>query len=111
MADGFENNQKKSKQSNGRGGRRNGAGRKPGAVTTKTRQYADLAAASGELTPLDFMLQALRDESNDFATRMDAAKAAAPYIHAKLAAVDANVAVNGSMTVITEIALSGPDEG
>lgn len=108
MADSFENNQRKS---NGRGGRREGAGRKAGAVTTKTRKYADLAAQSDELTPLDFMLQALRDEGNDFTTRMDAAKAAAPYIHAKLAAVDANVSVNGTLTTVTEVLLRGPDEG
>ncbi len=40
-------------------------------------------AASG-LTPLDFMLTALRNESLDFLARFEAAKAAAPYVHPKL---------------------------
>ena len=38
--------------------------------------------------PLDYMLQILRDEDRDTAERMDAAKAAAPYVHAKLASVE-----------------------
>lgn len=45
--------------------------------------------------PLDYMLEILRDEGNDKLTRMDAAKAAAPYVHAKLAAAQ----------------ISGPDGG
>lgn len=45
-------------------------------------------AAAGGLMPLDFMLSVLRDEGNDNETRMDAAKAAAPYVHAKLASVE-----------------------
>lgn len=81
---GFENNQS---QSNGRGGRRKGAGRKPGSVTSRSRKFADEAAASGDLLPLDYMLQVLRDETKGFDARMDAAKAAAPYIHAKLSTV------------------------
>ncbi len=38
--------------------------------------------------PLDYMLQILRDESNDTDTRFEAAKASAPYVHAKLASVE-----------------------
>jgi len=33
------------------------------------------------------MLAVLRDETRDYADRMDAAQSAAPYVHAKLAAV------------------------
>lgn len=73
--------------STGHGGKRNGAGRKAGSVTTRTRETADRAAAEG-LTPLDYLLGVLRDEDNDPALRMDAAKAAAPYVHAKLASVE-----------------------
>lgn len=68
------------------GGKRQGAGRKVGAVTKKTREVAEAAAASG-LTPLDFMLSILRDESQPFDARFAAAEKAAPYCHAKLAAV------------------------
>ena len=45
------------------------------------------AAASGIL-PLDFLLQIMRDCEADDARRIDAAKAAAPYVHARLQPVD-----------------------
>lgn len=35
--------------------------------------------------PVDFLLLVMRETENDMATRMDAAKAAAPYLTAKLA--------------------------
>lgn len=38
--------------------------------------------------PLEFMLNILRDETVPRDERMDAAKAAAPYVHAKLASVE-----------------------
>ena len=38
--------------------------------------------------PLDCMLSILRDEDMAPDARMDAAKAAAPYVHAKLASVE-----------------------
>lgn len=69
------------------GGARTGAGRKPGAAT-KLNEAARQKALEGGLTPLDYMLSVLRDESNSMADRMDAAKAAAPYVHAKLASVE-----------------------
>ncbi len=69
-----------------RGGARSGAGRPQGAVTRKTREIAEKAVAEG-MTPLDFLLVAMRDAGNEFSVRLDAAKAAAPYVHARLAAV------------------------
>ena len=70
-----------------RGGRRQGAGRKVGASTKRTREIANKAMAEG-LTPLEFMLNVLRDEKNDFKDRYAAAVDAAPYLHPKLAAVE-----------------------
>jgi hypothetical protein len=51
---------------------------------------AALVAAVGAagLTPLDYMLRVLRDESASPAARMNAAKCAAPYIHARLASTE-----------------------
>lgn len=103
-ATGFENNQSKS---NGRGGRRTGAGRKPGAVTSRSRKFADEAVASGDLLPLDFMLVAMRDDAQPFDVRMDAAKAAAPYIHAKLAAVSVGGEDGGSIQIMQKVILEG----
>lgn len=90
-----ENNQKKS---NGRGGARPGAGRKTGSATKKTREIADRAAEEG-ITPLEFMLQVMRAEPGEDIKdervlvdiqqmRFEAAKAAAPYMHPRLAAIE-----------------------
>lgn len=75
-------------KSNGRGGRREGAGRPKGSATLKTRQKANEILEDGGLTPLDYMLSVLRDESLAHEDRMDAAKSAAPYIHPRLAATE-----------------------
>jgi hypothetical protein len=66
-------------------------GYKTGGRQKGTRNRASVArereiAASG-LTPLEFLLSVMRDESNDLAARMDAAGKCAPYIHPKLASV------------------------
>lgn len=69
------------------GGARQNAGRKPGA-STRMNEKARQKAAEGGLMPLEYMLAVLRDETNPAEDRMDAAKAAAPYVHAKLASVE-----------------------
>jgi len=70
-----------------RGGKRQGAGRKKGSVGTKTkiRQQMVKAANDGDLMPLQFMLEALRDTGNPFDVRYKAAVDAAPYLHPRLA--------------------------
>ncbi len=80
-----------------KGGKRPGAGRKPGTATKRTREIAEAAMADG-ITPLEFMLQVMRKEPSKAlppkeelaATmmRFEAAKAAAPYIHPRLAAIE-----------------------
>lgn len=72
------------------GGARPGAGRPPGAQNKKTVEQAEAVAASG-LTPLDYMLSILRDNNQTQEARMDAAKASAPYSHARLNAIDADI--------------------
>lgn len=83
-----------------RGGSRPGAGRKPGAPNKATAERQAEIAASG-LTPLDYMLTILRDEDRSVEDRMDAAKAAAPYVHPKLAAVE----LSGGLSLNHEEAL------
>jgi hypothetical protein len=70
-----------------RGGVRPGAGRPKGAATVKTREIANAAIESG-LTPLDYLLSILRDANAEQNVRIDAAKAAAPYVHPRLSTVD-----------------------
>lgn len=68
------------------GGKRPGAGRKHGSATTKTREIAN-AIAQG-LTPLEYLTSIYRDPAVDEAKRIDAAKAAAPYVHPRLASTE-----------------------
>jgi hypothetical protein len=89
-----------------RGGKREGAGRKPGVPNTKTRELVEKVEASG-LTPLDYMLAQMRDEENAKELRMDAAKAAAPYVHARLAAIEHS----GGLNLSHEDALDEFDDG
>ena len=76
-----------------RGGSRAGAGRKAGTPNKASAERQAEVAASG-LTPLDYMLSIMRDEDKVFDVRLDAAKAAAPYVHPKLASVDMNADLN-----------------
>lgn len=69
-----------------KGGAREGAGRKPGSPNKRTAETIAKVEASG-LMPLDYMLSVLRDEDAPREDRMEAAKNAAPYVHAKLSSV------------------------
>lgn len=78
-----------------RGGKRQGAGRPAGAANKKTREIADKAALEG-ITPLEVLLQTMREAwdggSKELACQI--AKDAAPYMHPRLTAVDAEVNAN-----------------
>jgi len=81
-------------------GRKTG-GRQKGTRNRKTVEKVAEIEASG-LTPLDFMLGILRDERADPVQRFEAAKAAAPYVHARLTATEHS----GSLKLSHEDALS-----
>ena len=70
-------------------GRKTG-GRRRGTPNKATAKKAEEIAKSG-LTPLDYMLRQLRNAKNPPELRMEAAKNAAPYVHPRLANVDARV--------------------
>lgn len=70
-----------SRRGERRGGRRKGTPNK----ATSARQ-ADIAA-SGEV-PLDYMLRVMRDADANAERRDEMARAAAPYVHPKLAAIE-----------------------
>src|SRR5215208_5882325 len=69
------------------GGRRAGSGRKRTGAN-KLDTIARKSAMETGITPLEFMLAILRNEANSDAVRMEAAKAAAPYFHARLAHIE-----------------------
>lgn len=81
------------------GGKRPGAGRKPGGANKLTHEAVERAKETGEL-PLDFLLRIMRDPAADEAKRIDCAKAAAPYVHHKLNAIDATVQGDVGLTVV-----------
>lgn len=87
-----------------RGGKREGAGRKAGSATERTRQIANDAAKEG-ITPLEYMLSMLRNETETPANRMWAAEKAAPFVHPKLAAIEHS----GEMKLTHEAALDELD--
>jgi hypothetical protein len=101
------------KQSNGiKGGKRPGAGRKAGVPNKKTAALQEAVAASG-VTPLDFMLNIMRSEPPPEASaevrlsvqamQFEAAKAAAPYVHAKLSSIEMEASVT-TKTLAQELA-------
>ena len=80
------------------GGKRVGAGRKPGVPNKRTAKIQAEVEATG-ITPLDYMLSIMRmsdvppdAELNQIIAlttlRFEAAKAAAPYVHPKLSSID-----------------------
>lgn len=79
----------KNNQTNqtGRGGARPGAGRKQNTPNRVTQELQAKVASEG-MTPLDYLLAVMRDTGADDLARRDCAKAAAQYVHPKLASVD-----------------------
>jgi hypothetical protein len=74
-----------------RGGARPGAGRKKGSVTkaTELRQEMLARAAAEGISPLEVMMQAMREAwaANDHEKAVEYAVSAAPYVHPRLSAV------------------------
>jgi hypothetical protein len=66
-----------------RGGKREGAGRKAGVPGKSKAKLIEAVTATG-ITPLQFLLSEMRDESLPRDDRMTAAIAAAPYVHSKM---------------------------
>lgn len=77
----------KLKTGAGKGGKRAKAGRPKGVRNRLTREVAIALSEDGKLTPLEFMLQVMRDEAQLMERRLDMAKAAAPFMHARLQAI------------------------
>ena len=62
-----------------RGGSRPGAGRPRGSRNQKTLEQVQ-AVEQGGITPLEYLLQVMRDTNRDEQVRLEAAKAAAPFV-------------------------------
>jgi len=90
-------------------GRKTG-GRQKGSRNKKTIAQQEEIAATGE-TPLQYMIRIMRDPQVEHPRRDEMAKAAAPYVHARLAATDVNAEVDGTVQVHTVADLLKAVEG
>lgn len=72
-------------------------GRKRGTPNKKTAELQKKVAAGGT-DPLDYLLEVMRDTKASLPDRLEAAKAAAPFVHPRLAAVE----VSGSLAMTHE---------
>lgn len=84
------------------GGPQPGSGRPKGIRVRKTQEIIEKATAGG-ITPLEYMMNILRDDSADPATRNSMAIAAAPYIHPKLSSVEAKIDMKGHEKALQEL--------
>lgn len=84
-----------------RGGARKGAGRPRGSASKKTRAIADRESKKG-ITPLEVMLKAMREHARkkNWDAAASFAKDAAPYMHAKLAAVQHSGPGGGAIPIV-----------
>lgn len=89
---------KNNQVSQAHGGKRIGAGRKAGTGNKSNEEARRKAAETGE-TPLEYMLRVMRDIKTEDHRRDDMAKAAASYVHSKLATTTLTGADGGALTV------------
>jgi hypothetical protein len=80
-------------------GRAKTGGRKRGVANKRTVQRKADVVRSG-LNPVDYMLGIVRNEKLDLPTRLDAAKAVAPYTNPRLSQIDASVVSKSVVTVV-----------
>ncbi len=77
--------------SSGRGGKRPGAGRKPGSMNRLTKENVELAKMGK--SPVQFLLEVMSDPERSWKDRIDAAKAVCPYVAPRLAAIENTITV------------------
>lgn len=73
-------------------------GRQKGSRNKRTEAQRVAVIASG-LSPLDYLLSVMRAEGEDVDSRLEAAKAAAPYVHPKLANIELTGADKGPIQI------------
>lgn len=90
---------------------RNPRGRPKGVKTRMTilRENAFAKAMKGRKTPLEFLLGVMESESASASERIDAAKAAAPYVHKRQPLAIEN-SPNGPFRVFDVVKLAGMTE-
>ncbi len=85
-------------------GIKTGGGSRKGCPNKAAVEKAKAVANSG-LTPLDYLLSVVRDDKADRPMRIDASKAAAPYVHPRLNNIEHTGKGGGALV----LQLMGPD--
>jgi hypothetical protein len=83
-------------------------GRKKGSLNKITSEMKAAVAASGE-TPLQYMLRVMRDPNSNAHRRDEMAKAAAPYIHPRLASLEQSVETETVLNIISDRPMSAEE--
>jgi len=72
----------------GNGGRRSGAGRPRGSMNARSFLHTKSLKEKFPITPLEYLLSIVNDRKASSARRDAAARAAAPYVHPRLSAIE-----------------------
>lgn len=91
------------------GGRQKGSKNKATLLQEAAVAERVAQAKNSGVTPLEFMLSVMRDETRPFAERYAAARDAAPYQHPKLASVEHGGNPDAPIETITRIELTAPE--
>jgi hypothetical protein len=86
------------------GGPRPNSGRKKGSLNRKSQEIIAKAVSDG-ITPLEYMLSVLRDPEANKMEKMEAAKSAAPFVHARLNAVDMTAKIEKDVSALSDAEL------
>lgn len=91
------------------GGARAGAGRPKGSISKVSAELREHLLAGG-VSPLEYMLQVMRDATADSERRDKMAQAAAPFVHPKLASTEVSGPDGDPLGVTFEVVYVKPQE-
>ncbi len=70
-----------------------GRGRPKGSFNKASKAQIERVCADGGTSPLEYLASIYQNEAEEIRYRIDAAKAAAPYVHARLSSTELKAAV------------------
>ena len=73
-------------------------GRPKGSFNKASQAQIDRVCAAGGTSPLEYLASIYQNEAEDIRYRIDAAKAAAPYVHARLSSTE----IKAALTEVTQ---------
>ena len=70
-----------------------GRGRTKGSFNKSSKAQIERVTADGGTSPLEYLASIYQNEAEEIRYRIDAAKAAAPYVHARLSSTEIKASV------------------